>query len=213
MQKILLADDHSLIRRGLKNIINTHFPELEVEETFTISQTLSYLKKNVPPFAIFDLQLSDGNMIEVVSEIRRNYPQLKILVYSMSNEDIYGIRALRLGAKGYLRKDAEEEEVIRALRYFFEGNIYVSNQLKNIFIEDLQPEVTGVKTGNPFKQLSSRELEVTQLLIKGKGTKEIAGQMHLHANTVVTYKKRIFQKLSVFNLIQLAEVARLYSIC
>ncbi|MFZ1529650.1 MAG: response regulator transcription factor [Ferruginibacter sp.] len=208
---MLLADDHSLIRRGLKNIINTHFPELEVEETFSVSETLSYLKKTVPRFAIFDLQLSDGNMIDSVSDISRLYPQLDILVYTMSNEEIYGTRTLQLGAKGFLRKDAEEEEVIRALRHFFGGNVYVSNQLKNIFIEDLRHKAPGEKAGNPFKFLSSRELEVAQLLVKGKGTKEISVQMHLHANTVVTYKKRIFQKLSVRNLIQLAELAKLYS--
>lgn len=212
MQKILLADDHSLIRRGLKNILKSYFPDFEVAETYSVEDTLNYLKKNDTRYAIFDLQLSDGNMTDSVTSIIQLYPDLNILVYTMSKEEIYGTRMLQIGTRGFLSKDAEEEEVIRALTYFLNGNVYVSNQLKNIFVDDLRNKHTKDSSGNPFSGLSSRELQVARLLVTGKGTKEISVKMNLHANTIVTYKKRIFDKLAVNNLIQLAELARIYNL-
>ena len=209
MQKILLADDHSITRRGLKYLLTTHFPGNDIEETQSIADTISYLKKNQPEFAIFDLQLSDGNMLEVLPDIIAQYPQLQILIYSMSSEEIYGKRLLQMGSKGFLRKNADEEEVIRALRSFLSGQNYISHNLNNTLISDLRNHKSK-SADNPFIGLSNREVEVTHHLLIGKGIKEISGQMHLHANTVVTYKNRIFEKLSIHNIIELTNLAKLY---
>ena len=209
MQKILLADDHSITRRGLKYLLTTHFPGNDIEETQSITDTISYLKKNQPGFAIFDLQLSDGNMLEVLPDIIAQYPQVQILIYSMSSEEIYGKRLLQMGSKGFLRKNADEEEVVRALRSFLSGQNYISNNLNNTLINDLRNNKTK-SSDNPFIGLSNREVEVTHHLLIGKGIKEISGQMHLHANTVVTYKNRIFEKLAIHNIIELTNLARLY---
>jgi two-component system, NarL family, invasion response regulator UvrY len=209
MQKILLADDHSITRRGLKYLLTTHFPGNDIEETQSIADTISYLKKNQPEFAIFDLQLSDGNMLEVLPDVIAQYPQMQILVYSMSSEEIYGKRLLQMGSKGFLRKNADEEEVIRALRSFLSGQNYISHNLNNTLISDLRNH-KAKSSDNPFIGLSNREVEVTHHLLIGKGIKEISGQMHLHANTVVTYKNRIFEKLSIRNIIELTNLAKLY---
>ena len=210
MQKILLADDHSIIRRGLKYLLTTHFTEYVVAEVHSIVDTLNYLKKGIPDFAIFDLQLSDGNMIEVLPNITMLYPQLDILIYSMSSEDIYGKRLLQMGAKGFLNKNADEEEVTRALQVFLSGQNYISHRLNNLLINDLRNNKTK-NPENPFISLSNREVEVTHHLLVGKGVKEISGQMNLHANTVVTYKNRVFEKLAIHNLIELTNLAKLYN--
>lgn len=209
MKKILISDDHSIIRRGLKYLITTHFTDYPVDEVHSIADTLNYLKKNKPGFAVFDLQLSDGNMIESLPNITALYPQLDILIYSMSNEDIYGKRLLQIGAKGFLSKTADEEEVVRALQLFLSGQNYISTRLNNLLINDLRNKTKN--TQNPFISLSNREVEITHHLLAGKAVKEISDQMRLHANTVVTYKNRVFDKLSITNLVELSNMAKLYS--
>lgn len=209
MQKVLLSDDHSIIRRGLKYIFATHFNEYMVDEVQSISDTYSYLKKHNPQFAIFDLQLSDGNMTEALPAITALYPNLDILIYSMSSENIYAKRLLQLGAKGYLNKDADEEEVIRALYVFLSGQSYISNSLNNLLLNDLRNS-KNKNLPNPFSCLSNREVEVTHQLLSGKSIKKIGEQMNLHPNTVITYKNRVMEKLSVHNILDLNNLARLY---
>jgi two-component system, NarL family, invasion response regulator UvrY len=210
MKKILLCDDHSIIRRGLKYLLTSHFNDYAIDEFNTIKDIRAYLKKNTPNFAILDLQVSDGNMIEALPNITALYPQLDILIYSMSNETIYGKRVLQMGAKGFLSKDADEEEVIRALQMFLSGQNYISRSLNNVLISDLRSNKTK-PDANPFTGLSNREVEVTHYLLFGKGMKEISNKMNLHANTVVTYKNRVFEKLSITNIIDLTNLAKLYN--
>jgi two-component system, NarL family, invasion response regulator UvrY len=212
MKKIVLCDDHSIIRRGLKYLVTSHFYDYTIDEFNSIAETLTYLKKNTPSFAIFDLQLSDGNMIEALPNITTLYPKMDILIYSMSNEIIYGKRVLQMGAKGFLNKDADEEEVLRALQMFLSGENYISRSLNNLLINDLRKTKTKTKTNeNPFTSLSNREVEVTHHLLFGKGVKEISNKMNLHANTIVTYKNRVFEKLSIHNIIDLTNLAKLYN--
>jgi two-component system, NarL family, invasion response regulator UvrY len=209
MQNVLICDDHSIVRRGLKNIIASNFCNYNVEETCNISGALSHLHTQKPKFAIFDLQLADGNMLEYISNITTLYPQLNILIYSMCNEDIYAKRVLQMGAKGFLTKNADEEEIVRALRFFLVGENYLSNRLNNILINSLRDKKTE-NLVNPFIQLSNREIEVTRHLLSGKSLKEISNQMRLHANTIVTYKNRVFEKFSINNIIELTNMARIY---
>lgn len=207
MQQLLICDDHSIIRRGLKYLLTTHFGNHSIAELDSIKDTVKYLRTQCPDFAIFDLQLSDGNMIEALPNITALYPKLKILIYSMSSENIYGKRILQMGVKGFLNKEADEEEVIRALQMFLSGENYISTQLNTSLVKDLQ----GKKNANPFNDLSNREISVTSYLLTGKGIKEISEAMSLHANTIVTYKNRVFEKLAISNIIDLTTLAKLYN--
>jgi two-component system, NarL family, invasion response regulator UvrY len=209
MKKILICDDHSIIRRGLKFILANHFKNYEVDEMHSIRETMVYLKTHKPNFAIFDLQLSDGNMIETLPTIVDLYPQLDILIFSMSNEEIYAKRILQIGAKGFLNKNVDEEEVLRALKIFLSGQNYISQKLNDLMINDLRSN-NGKLNENPFANLSNREVEVTRHLLGGVHVREISKQMDLHANTVVTYKHRLFEKLAIQNLIDLTNLARVY---
>jgi two-component system, NarL family, invasion response regulator UvrY len=210
MKKILICDDHSIIRRGLKFILSNHFPEYEIKEVHSIKDTLTSIKNNKPNFAILDLQLSDGNMIEALPNIIGLYPKLDILIFSMSAEEIYAKRILQMGTKGFLHKNADEEEVLRALTIFLSGQNYISQKLNDIMINDLRGN-SGKINENPFANLSMREVEVTRHLLEGDNIKDISQRMDLHANTVVTYKHRLFDKLSIRTLVDLGNLARIYN--
>ncbi len=207
MKTILLCDDHSIIRRGLKFILSNIFQDYLVEEVHSITETYNYLQHKIPDFAILDLQLSDGNMIEALPNILSIYPKLDVLIFSMSNEDIYAKRLLQLGAKGFLNKNADEAEVIRALEIFLSGENYISQRLNNSLIDDLRKNKSNE---NPFIGLSNREIEVTKHLLFGEGIKEISLRMNLHSNTIVTYKNRLFEKLGIKNLVDLTNLAKVY---
>ncbi len=210
MKKILICDDHSIIRRGLKFILANHFKKYEVAEVHSIKEAMAYIKSYKPDFAILDLQLSDGNMIENLPAIIKLYPKLDILIFSMSNEEIYAKRILQVGASGFLHKDADEEEVLRALKIFLSGQNYISQKLNDIMVNDLRGS-SGKINENPFANLSIREIEVTQHLLEGASVKDISQKMDLHANTVVTYKHRLFDKLSIRTLVDLSNLARVYN--
>jgi DNA-binding NarL/FixJ family response regulator len=209
MKKILICDDHSIIRRGLKFLLANHFSEYEIVEMNSIKETKNYLKKNKPNFAIFDLQLSDGNMIETLPGIIALYPKLEVLIFSMSSEEIYAKRILQMGAKGFLNKNADEEEVIRAIQIFLSGQNYISQTLNDLMVNDLRGN-GGKINENPFTVLSNREIEVTRHLLKGMDLKKICEKMDLHSNTIVTYKNRLFDKLAIDNIIDLTNLARVY---
>jgi two-component system, NarL family, invasion response regulator UvrY len=210
MKKILICDDHTIIIRGLKFILNTHFQEYKIDEVYSIKETMAYLKKNKPDFAIFDLQLSDGNMLETLPNIFLLYPKLDVLIFSMTSEEIYAKRILQQGAKGFLNKEADEEEVLRALKIFLAGQNYVSQRLNNLIVNNIRNNKSGLD-GNPFTNLSNREIEVVQHLLSGKSIKLISEQMNLHANSVVTYKGRLFSKLGIKNLVDLTNLAKVYN--
>ncbi len=209
MKKILICDDHSIIRRGLKFLLSNHFSEYEIVEMHSIKETRTYLKTHKPHFAIFDLQLSDGNMIENLPSIIALYPKLDILIFSMSSEEIYAKRVLQMGASGFLNKNADEEEVVRALQIFLSGQNYISQTLNDLMVNDLRGS-GGKINENPFAALSNREIEVTRNLLAGMDLKKICESMDLHSNTIVTYKHRVFDKLAVRNVIDLTNLARVY---
>lgn len=204
---LLIADDHVIIRRGLKFLIETHFGKFNIVETDSSKGILDSLEKNNFTHLILDMQLSDGNLLEIFQEIKQQFPLLPILIYSMSPEEIFAKRLNNLGASGYLNKQSSEEEVVKAMELFFTGRKYVSQKYF-----DQQHGAQKGKSENPFSNLSERETEVLLLLLKGKSVKEIASHFDLKSNTVATFKARIFDKIGVNNLMDLQNSARAYNI-
>lgn len=205
MAKILIADDHVIIRRGLSFLFETYLGQFEIIETDSTSEILPLLEKHAFSHLILDMQLQDGNVMEIFSEIRSNYPDIKILIFTMSPEEILGRRMIQLGANGFLSKLSPEEEVISALRQFIEGKDYLSREL--------QDSMSSAKQSNKslFELLSTRETEVLIRLLKGQGVKEIAEELDIKPNTAATFKARLFDKLGVSNLIDLKNMANLYN--
>ncbi len=203
--RILLADDHSVIRIGLKYILNTQFNCQQIEEAENCKDLFELLEKKTFTHLVLDLQLPDTNMLSVFPALRSQYPALKILVYSMSDEEIFARRLLLMGANGYLSKLSSGSEVRKALNLFLMGRNYASDVVKATLKN--QPENSELNL-NPFNYFSEREMEVAIDLLQGKRVKEIANKLNLRSSTVTTYKARIFEKAGVRTLLDFRNIAQ-----
>jgi two-component system, NarL family, invasion response regulator UvrY len=204
---ILLADDHVIIRRGMKFLIDSHYGKFTIIETESIKGLKALLNQHTFSHLILDMQLRNGNVIEILEQIRKEHPDVMIMIYTMSPEDIFGKRMIQLGADSFLSKQSAEEEVLHALDLFFKGKKYLSKQLDEILMNENSQKVNS---DNPIKQLSDREIQVLSYLLKGEGVSDIAARLNIKPNTVGTFKARIFDKLGVSNLFDLNTLVELY---
>jgi len=202
---VLIADDHEIIRRGLKNLISDYWAGVEILNASTMQEALIETEKS-PSLIIIDVNLPGGNNLKVIDQIKLVQPNAKILVFSSLNENIYAVPYLKAGASGYLTKNAEESEIVTAITTILAGSRYSSRNVK----ENMFNSILGNDADNPFTKLSARELEVAELLTKGIGVLEISNQLNLQMGTVSTYKLRLFQKLKIKSIIELAEKMSIY---
>lgn len=197
--KILIADDHSMIRKGLKLHMQLTLGYTDLHEVATCNELMRELVKNKYTHLVLDIILSDGSTLEVIPNIRRVYPDLHILVFSMQPPEIYGEALKQYGINYYMSKAVGEEEMIQILRKFLHNEEPVRQQ--HIQHHD-----------NPFSTLAPRELEILHYVLKGIGTKEIAETLNLKMNTISTIKTRIFEKTTAGNIKELMELATLYNV-
>ena len=196
---ILIADDHSMIRKGLKLHIQLSLGYADIGEVATCNDLMKELVKKRFTHLILDLILSDGSTLEVIPNIRRVYPELQLLVFSMQPAEIYGEALKQYGIHYYLSKSVGDEEIIQVLQKFLQNEVPVRKN--NIQHAD-----------NPFTTLAPRELEILHYVLKGIGTKEIAETLNLKMNTVSTIKTRIYEKTNAGNIKELIELATLYNV-
>jgi DNA-binding NarL/FixJ family response regulator len=196
---ILIADDHSLIRNGLKLYIQYDLGYYDIQEVATCHDLMNELVKKKFTHLILDIILSDGNTLEIIPNIRKVYPDLNILAFSMQPEGIYANALQQYGIRQYLSKTADESEIIKSLERF----------LKN---EVRERSINTPNLHNPFSSLSPRELEILHYLLKGSGTKEISTLLNIKMNTVSTLKNRILEKTAAASTRELLELASLYNI-
>lgn len=201
-----MADDHGVLRLGLKILVSNLLGDCFIEESATVERTLELFRLHQFDFAIVDVQLLDGNMIDVLPDLAMLSPQTGILVYSVHNEEVIAPKIFRFGARGFLSKMEETNEVKVALKRLFNGEEYMSKRLS----EKLGSSRFGLKSENPLSLLSPREFSVFYHLIRGETVKEISSRFALSPNTITTLKGRIYEKLQVTNLIDLKELADLY---
>lgn len=197
--KILIADDHSMIRKGLKLQIQLTLGHADIQEVATCNDLMNELVKKKYTHLVIDIILSDGNTLEVIPNIRRVYPDLQILVFSMQPAEIYGEALKQYGINYYLSKSVGEEEMIQVLQKFLQNEM--PQRRNNIQHQD-----------NPFKTLAPRELEILHYVLKGIGTKEIGETLNLRMSTISTIKNRIYEKTSAGNIKELMELATLYNV-
>lgn len=197
--KILIADDHSMIRKGLKLHMQLTLGYTDLHEVATCNELMKELVKNKYTHLVLDIILSDGSTLEVIPNIRRVYPDLHILVFSMQPAEIYGEALKQYGINYYMSKSVGEEEMIQILQKFMHNEEPVRRD--NIQHQD-----------NPFKTLAPRELEILHYVLKGIGTKDIAETLNLKMNTISTIKTRIFEKTTAGNIKELMELATLYNV-
>lgn len=197
--KILIADDHSMIRKGLKLQIQLTLGHADIQEVATCNDLMNELVKKKYTHLVVDIILSDGNTLEVIPNIRRVYPDLQILVFSMQPAEIYGEALKQYGINYYLSKSVGEEEMIQVLQKFLQNEM--PQRRNNIQHQD-----------NPFKTLAPRELEILHYVLKGIGTKEIGETLNLRMSTISTIKNRIYEKTNAGNIKELMELATLYNV-
>lgn len=207
--KILIADDHSVVRHGTRLIIEEILPEVKVVEAGTVAQMTNILKNDRFDLLILDINMPGGNSIQMVDVARLKQPDIKILIFSAYDERLYATRYMQAGANGYLHKHTSEPTVRKAILDVLENGHYVSDSLKNHVFQSIINK--SAATENPITLLSNREIEVAELLVQGLGGIEISSTLNIQTTTVSTYKKRIFEKMGVNNLPELIEKFKYYS--
>lgn len=201
MIKIFIADDHILIREGLKKLFKSEIDMEVVGDSEDPFEVIDFVSKNDVDILILDINLPNKSGLEVLKELKIVKPEIKTLMLSMHPEDRYAIRCLKAGAWGYISKDSDLEIIIKAVHKISQGRKYVSENLA----EQMALEVNNLSQKEVYKSLSDRELEVLLLFVNGKGQTEISEKLNLSISTVNTYRSRIFQKL---NLKSIAELTR-----
>lgn len=209
MTNILLVDDHSMIRMGLKLLIENSFHNSNCEEAFDGNSAFEKVKSNDYDLIILDVNMPGTDSFGLLSSILAIKPQSKILMFSMNAEDIFAKRYLKMGAIGYLRKDSEDVEIRDAITKVLNNKRYVSPELKEKLVEKLSNRYSSE---NPFDKLSPREFEIVQHLCRGDSLAEICQKVNLHSSTVSTHKARIFEKLQCNNVIDLNTLAKLHNV-
>ncbi|MGQ9633396.1 MAG: response regulator transcription factor [Bryobacteraceae bacterium] len=189
---VLLADDHPVIRKGVRLIVEQEFPDCAVAEAAGGAQTRDLLRHRRWDLVVLDLNLPDCNGFDLLREIKSDW-NLKVLVFSMYPERPFGIRALRAGADGYLSKDIPEDELRAALRAVADGHRYVSPSLGEA-LADLMSYKKGLL---PHEELTDREFEVLVALASGQGPSDIAAAMNVSPKTISTLRRRILRKLGL----------------
>jgi DNA-binding NarL/FixJ family response regulator len=204
--KVLLVDDHPLVREGLVNLISQQSDLQICGEAGNEPQALELIRTVQPHVAIVDISLESGSGIELIKSIKALLPAVTVLVLSMHDESLYAERALRAGARGYVMKREAAKKVIEAIRCVLAGQLYVSDKIAALMAEKF---IGGrpAATASPIEQLSDRELEVFQLLGLGQNTRQIADHLHVGFKTVQAYCARIKEKLNLANATELLREA------
>ncbi len=204
MIHVLLADDHALVRDGLKRIIADSGIFLVVAEAADGNEALQRLRMQAIELALFDLSMPGRSGVELIKQVKAEFPNLKILVLTMHEEDQYAVRAIRAGASGYLTKDSASASLIAAMEKIARGGMYVSAALAEQMALSFQPN-HGQEQSHQL--LSDREDQVFQALIKGMTVGEIAKSMNLSVKTISTHKANVLRKMQAGSVAELVRYA------
>jgi DNA-binding NarL/FixJ family response regulator len=206
VKRIVIVDDHPLFRKGLEQLINSHNGLAVCGEAANAGDGIDVVRKIKPDLVVVDLSLPGAHGLELIKNIRAEFPKLSILVLSMHDESLYALRALRAGAQGYVMKQEALENVIHALNEIFAGRPYLSAAMSSEVIGKFAHS-PGEPKKDVVEQLSDRELEVLELIGKGRDVREIAADLHLSPKTVETHRSHIKEKLNLHNARQVARFA------
>jgi two-component system invasion response regulator UvrY len=202
--RILIADDHAILRQGIRKVIADRIPDCEIGEAEDAASALRELHRHPWEVLILDINMPGRNGFEVLAEARGHFPNLAILVFSSMPEEEMGLRAIKAGAAGYLYKQSAPDVLFQAVDTVRKGGQYFSNVVAQQMVADLQRGTDQPRAA----ALSDREVEVCCLAAKGKSVKEIAGELKLSPKTISTFRTRAFEKIAVKIDVELARVFR-----
>ncbi|HZO84758.1 MAG TPA: response regulator transcription factor [Verrucomicrobiae bacterium] len=205
--RVLLVDDHPILRKGLAQMINMEQDLTVCGEAEEAGKAFELVGTLQPDVAVVDISLKTGNGIELVKNIKARYPELPILVLSMHDESLYAERALRAGSLGYIMKEEATEQVLVAIRRVLKGEIFLSEKMKSRMLQQLTTGGRNKVVVSPIENLTDRELEVFRLIGEGRSTRQIAAELHLSVRTVEAYREYIKSKLNLRNATELVQHA------
>lgn len=203
MIRLVIADDHTIMREGLKRILDDASDIEVVGEAVEGFEVLRHIRKGGFDLLMLDLSMPGRSGVELIRQIKDEQPKLPILILTMHEEEQYAIRAIRAGARGYLTKESAGTQLLSAIRRVAAGRPYISNEVA----EQLAMDIMASHEDTPHKKLSDREFEVFGMLVAGKSITEIADLLHLSAKTVSTHKTRILCKMAMTSLSELVQYA------
>lgn len=204
MLRILITDDHAIIRKGLTQILLEAYPSAVIQEACDAESAMKEMLKNEFNVVICDLSMPGGRSgLDVLQYVKQNFPKIPVLILSIHPEEQYAIRTLKAGAAGYLSKDTATEELVKAMEKVLQGRKYISSSIA----EKMAMELDQDTSKPPHELLSHKEFDVFKLLAEGKGVSEIAKELSLSLTTVSTYRSRILTKMSMKNNADLTRYA------
>jgi len=208
MKKFLLVDDHMVVRSGIKMLLSDIYKTSEIHEAMNGETAITKLKEAKYDLVMLDIQMPNTDTLGLMEYIHNTYPDAKVLMFSMSAENIYAKRFMKAGAYGFISKESPLEEITSAIHVILSGKKYISETLAEKLAED---SFSG-KSSNPFNELSPREFEIVTLLLEGKTVTDVSHALNIQTSTVGTHKARLFEKLGVSNILELKELATTYNV-
>lgn len=193
MRRFLIADDHTVVRRGLKQILLEAFPSAFIEEVCDAEDLLKKVMRELWDVVISDISMPGRSGLEILQQIKLDHPKLPVLILSVYPEDQYAIRVLKAGASGYLTKDSAPEELVKAINQLLLGKKYITPSIAEKLATTLERDSEKM----PHEYLSDREFEVMKQLASGRSVSEIADKISLSVTTVSTYRARIMTKMNL----------------
>ncbi len=202
-KQILVADDHGIVRKGLKETLEEELGPIVFGEAENARQTLEQVWRQRWDLLLLDINMEGRSGLEVLQELRKTHPKLPVLVVSMYPEEEFAVRALKLGAAGYVSKRRASEDLVAAVKKILAGGRYITEAVAEKLAADLQREAGRP----PHESLSNREFQIMRLIATGKSLKEIAAELSISVKTVSTYHTRLFQKMGMDSDIELTRYA------
>lgn len=200
------ADDHSVVTQGMSFILKDLYNGATVYQIESFSEIIKVLNSTTIDLLILDINFPDGSSLNLLPTLKKIQPDLKILIFSGYDEDIYAVRYLSAGANGYLNKLSSEEEIKHAIKTVMRSGKYTSKNIQDKIMDSYILK----KPSNPLEQLSNREIEIAKFLVDGRSNIDISKSLNIKKTTVSTYKNRIFEKLSIDTLSGLIQIFQLY---
>jgi DNA-binding NarL/FixJ family response regulator len=204
MTKVIIADNHPIVRLGINQLLSEHSDFQIISDVATTNELFQQLSTQQPDVVILEMDIPEINGIATLRKMKQEYPDVKVLIYSGQSEDVYALSTIRAGASGYLSKSANPSYIIDAIEKISQGGMFITNELA----QRLAFDEGSQKPRRFFRKLSTREVEVLKMLASGKRNKEVAEGLHLNEKTVSTYKARLMKKLNVDNMVDLLQQAK-----
>lgn len=207
MKKLFLADHHPVTREGIKCLVNKNDQFEIIGNASNGEELYKSLREEKPDILIMEIDMPHIHGINALRGIKQEFPDVRVMIFSTHPEEIYALRSIKSGAAGYVSKTASSKTFMKALKQIAKGGIFLNEELTSTFTSRNVGETSAISR---YKKLSSREIEVLNLLSAGKRNKDIANALNINEKTVSTYKTRLLKKLKVDNLADLIQQARMF---